>query len=241
MANMKLEDVVIHYEETGSGSFAFVHCHGLGGDGSNFVEEFDFWNKYFGRVITWDNRGLGKSSQALKYSMPLYAADLSDLLDELGVEKAVLHGVSWGGLVVQQFALDYQEKCAALILDSTSSEVNISASENWYQQSIDAPQGKGSRIVKPEHMDSFVTQARAVASTREHPFTPRLKEIKCPVLVVGGGQDIVAGAGGSVVLGRNLPNAYMEIIQDSGHGVYRQKPEEFRKLAIEFLSKRGII
>jgi len=33
----------------------------------------------------------------------------------------------------------------------------------------------------------------------------------------------------------------MEIIQDSGHGVYRQKPEEFRKLAIEFLSKRGII
>jgi pimeloyl-ACP methyl ester carboxylesterase len=97
----------------------------------------------------------------------------------LGVEKAILHGVSWGGLVVQQFALDYQEKCAALILDSTSSEVNLSASENWYQQSIDAPRGKGSRVVKPEHMDSFVTQSRAIASTREHPFTPRLHEIKC--------------------------------------------------------------
>ena len=108
MSNMKLKDVVLNYEEVGSGSFALVHCHGLGGDGSNFVEELDFWNTYFGRVITWDNRGLGKSSQAAKYSMPLYAADLSDLLDKLGVEKAVLHGVSWGGLVVQQFALDYQ-------------------------------------------------------------------------------------------------------------------------------------
>ena len=60
-------------------------------------------------------------------------------------------------------------------------------------------------------------------------------------LVVGGGQDTVAGAGGSVMLGRNLLNASMEIIQDSGHGVYRQKPEEFRKLVIDFSSKQGIV
>lgn len=236
-----VEDISIHYAETGTGPLAFVHCHGLGGNGDRFVDEFDFWEEHFSRVITWDNRGLGRSSPATKYSVPHYASDLLQLLDQLNVEKVVIHGVSWGGVVAQQFALDYQDRCAAVIIDSSSSEVNLSASENWYKQSSDAQNGKGERNVKPEHMASFVAQARATAGLREHPFTPRLKEITCPVLVVGGGQDTVAGAGGSVVLGRNLPNARTEIVQDAGHGVYRQKPDIFRKLVIDFCSEQGII
>ena len=241
MPLMDLGDVNIHYSEAGEGSFAFVHCHGLGGSGEGFIEEFDFWKEHFGRVVTWDNRGLGQSSQAPKYSLPLYANDLARLLDRLGVSKVVVHGVSWGGLVVQQFVLDYQQMCAAVVIDSSSSEVNTSASEGWYKQGEDARQGKGERNVKPEHMDSFVAQARATAGIREHPITPRLKEIKCPVLVVGGGQDSVAGAGGSVLLGRNLPNSRTEIIQDSGHGVFRHKKEEFRRLVLEFCKDNGIL
>ena len=241
MPLMDLEDVTINYSEAGEGSLAFVHCHGLGGSGEGFIEEFDFWKEHFGREITWDNRGLGGSSQSRKYSLPLYASDLAGLLGRLGVTKAVVHGVSWGGLVVQQFVLDYQEMCAAAIIDSSSSEVNASASEGWYKRGEDARQGKGDRDVKPEHIDSFVAQARATAGIREHPITPRLKEIKCPVLVVGGGQDSVAGAGGSIVLGRNLPNSRTEIIQDSGHGVFRHKKEEFRKLALEFCRDNGVL
>ena len=40
-----IEEVSIHYEETGSGPLAFVHCHGLGGNGDRFVDEFDFWEE----------------------------------------------------------------------------------------------------------------------------------------------------------------------------------------------------
>ena len=100
MPLMDLEDVTINYSEAGEGSLAFVHCHGLGGSGEGFIEEFDFWKEHFGRVITWDNRGLGESSQSRKYSLPLYASDLAGLLGRLGVTKAVVHGVSWGGLVI---------------------------------------------------------------------------------------------------------------------------------------------
>jgi pimeloyl-ACP methyl ester carboxylesterase len=264
MPDMELEEVTIHYEEAGSGPLAYVHCHGLGGSGQGFVEDFAFWQQHFPRVITWDNRGLGQSSQASKYNLPLYAADLAGLLDRLGVEKAVVHGVSWGGVVVQQFALDHLEKCAAIILDSTSSEVNVAGSENWYNRgevarlgaeaqinefrpafaghsaSARAQQDQGS-TVRPEHVESYVANARATAGLREHPYTPRLKHITCPALVVGGGQDGTAGAGGSVILARNLPNARLEIFQDAGHGVFRQKRDEFRELALEFCRGHGII
>ena len=64
MPDMKLEDATIHYEEVGSGPLAYVFCPGLGGDGHSFVEYFPFWQQHFPRVITWDNRGSGQSSQA---------------------------------------------------------------------------------------------------------------------------------------------------------------------------------
>lgn len=242
MPNMDLGDVSIHYDEKGRGPLAYVFCHGLGGTGDVFLEHMDFWADQVGRAVTWDNRGLGRSSQAAKYNMPLYAADLARLLDGIGVEQAIVHGVSWGGVVVQQFALDYLNKCAAIIVDSSSSEVNQAASDGWYKQGEDVrlkrPEG---RDVKPEHVDSFVASARAVAALREHPYTPRLKQITCPVLVVAGGQDTTAGVGGSVIMSRNLPKARLEILQDAGHGVYTHKPEEFRKLALEFCRAHAVI
>lgn len=261
MPLMDLDDVQIHYEERGAGSLAFVFCHGLGGSGEGFErDDMDWYAERF-RTISWDNRGLGRSGQAAKYSLPLYAGDLDRLLDRLGVERAVVLGVSWGGVVVQRFALDYPERCAAIVLDSTSSEVNVRASENWYlrgevaRQGAEALAGRDVRpafaghatvteatgaSVRPEHVDSYVAEARATAGLREHPLTPYLSRIACPTLVVGGGRDTVAGAGGSVILSRNIPGARLEILQDAGHGVYRQAPDQFRALLLEFLGEHGL-
>ncbi len=264
MPDVDLGDVTIHYEEAGAGPLAYVLCHGLGGDGQGFVEEFPFWVEHFGRVVSWDNRGLGRSSQARKYSLPLYAADLAALLETIGVEKAVVYGVSWGGVVVQQFALDHLEKCAAIVVDSSSSEANQAASEFWYSRGEIARLGSEAKVgdlkpafeghdpsrvggrlegggVRPEHLDSYVASARTAAGLREHPLTPRLKSITCPALIVAGGKDEVAGAGGSVIMSRNLPNARLQIFDDAGHGVYRYKSDEFRALVLEFCREHGII
>ena len=259
MPDVDLGDVTIHYEEAGSGP-AFIYCHGLGGNGAAFArEEFSFYSQYF-RAVSWDNRGLGQSGAAAKYNVPLYAYDLARLMDHLGIDKALIHGVSWGGVLVQQFALDYLERCTGIILDSTSSEVNVAASENWYQRGEVARRGamaeagafqpafaghqdNAARVrstpPRPEHVDSTVAQARAVAGLREHPYTPRLKHVTCPALVMGGGQDPTAGAGGSVILARNLPDARLHIFQDAGHGIYRLKRDEFRQLVLDFAREIG--
>jgi len=240
MPDANLGDVTIHYEEAGLDKpMAFVFCHGLGGSGAGFVQHFDFWSQHF-RVVTWDNRGLGQSSAAAKYNLPLYASDLARLMDRLGIAKAIVHGVSWGGVLVQQFALDYPDKCAAIILDSTSSEVNVASSDGWYARGEAVRSGANTNVT-PEHAESFIAEARAVAGLREHPLTPRLKEITCPALVVGGGQDGVAGAAGSVIIARNLPNARLEIFQDAGHGIVNQKRDEFRALMLEWAKGAGLL
>ncbi len=61
-------------------------------------------------MITWDNRGLGRSGKAAKYNLSLYAQDLDRLLDKLGAQKALVHVLSWDGVVTQQFGLDYPQR-----------------------------------------------------------------------------------------------------------------------------------
>ena len=261
MPDVDLAGVTIHYELAGDAPLSYVYCHGLGSGGAGFEQEDMGWYAQRFRTVSWDQRGLGRSGPAAKYSLPLYAADLARLLDHLEVERAVIFGVSWGGYLVQRFALDYPERCAALVIDSSSSEVNIASSQDWYQRGELARIGtqalagrtfeaafEGHRAldtadvpeVAPEHVDSFVAQARAIAGTREHPLTGELHRIDCPTLVVGGGNDVVAGAGGSVILGRTIPGARTEIVPDAGHGVYHDKPGVFRPRLLDFLAEHGL-
>lgn len=261
MPKADLPGASIHYETAGDGPLAYVFCHGLGSTGEVFERaDMDWYAERF-RTVSWDQRGLWRSGPAARYSLPLYAADLAGLMDHLGIDRAVVFGVSWGGYVVQRFALDYPDRCAAIVIDSSSSEVNVASSEDWYQRGELARLGpsilegrkfeaafEGHRSLDAdsvpdmpaENIDSYVAQARATAGTREHPLTGELHRIKCPALVVGGGKDVVAGAGGSVILGRKIPGARTEIVQESGHGVYSDKREVFRPLLLEFLAEHDL-
>ena len=240
MPEMDLGDVVIHYEEAGQGPVALVFCHGLDKSmADDFVREIDFWRAHFGRVMTWHHRGMGQSSQAAKYSLPLYASDMGKLTDGLGIERVVAVGALFGGIVVQQFALDYPQKCAALVLDSTSSELNVRISEQYYQRSLALRDSPDPSAGDPE---SYVAANRTVAGLREHPLTPRLKNITCPVLIVSGvGQIVNRRDVGAGIMSTHLPNNRLELFEDSGPGVIRQQPQKFRALVVEFCRERGII
>ncbi|MBK32617.1 MAG: hypothetical protein CL771_03125 [Chloroflexi bacterium] len=252
----------IHYEERGAGPLAYVYCHGLGGSGERFErDDMDWYARHF-RTISWDNRGLGRSGQANRYSLPDYASDLAKLLDELNVDQAIIFGVSWGGVVAQRFGLDYPDKCAALVLDSTSSEVNVAASENWYARGEIARVGMeaalGGKSIAPAfeghstasensqrpvpdvQVPSYVAQCRATAGMREHPLTGEIGRLAMPVLVIGAGKDTVAGAGGSVILSRNIRNSKLQIFQEAGHGAYASARADFRECLLDFLDENSI-
>ena len=73
------------------------------------------------RVVTFDNRGFGKSDKPPgPYSTKMLAGDTIALMDCLGIEKAHILGGSMGGMVAQEMAIDHPQRVNKLVLSSTS-------------------------------------------------------------------------------------------------------------------------
>lgn len=89
-----------------------------------------FKNNY--QVITYDIRGHGKtgSSELKSYSVELFAADLKDLIEELQIEKAIICGLSLGGMIAQTFAVYYGDRVEKLILADAAASTAL----NWWDK-----------------------------------------------------------------------------------------------------------
>lgn len=68
------------------------------------------------RVIAYDARGHGRSDPAEPYDYPVLASDLERVLDERGIDRAVLAGASMGAHTLLRFALDHPERARALVV-----------------------------------------------------------------------------------------------------------------------------
>jgi len=74
-------------------------------------------------LLMYDVRGHGRTTvppDPADYSVPSFAADLSALLRALGIERAHIGGVSMGGIVTAQFAVDFPEMCESVLLCDTT-------------------------------------------------------------------------------------------------------------------------
>ncbi len=133
MPKVKAGDLNLNYETYGAQGDWLVLCHGLGaGLRSMRAAAEKLSDKY--RVLIWDNRGIGESDTApagSDYTIETHARDLANLMDAAGIDRALVHGVSWGGVLGLRFAIDYPQKVRAFICDSSSAEVNERAAQNW--------------------------------------------------------------------------------------------------------------
>ncbi|KSU81801.1 Pimeloyl-ACP methyl ester carboxylesterase [Fictibacillus enclensis] len=103
------------YEESGSGQpVVFIHPPAL------TSRIFKYQHQFFScssRVITYDLRGHGNTPcPSDMVTIPMLAEDLLALMDQCGVEKAVICGYSAGGSIAQEFALRYPERVKGLVL-----------------------------------------------------------------------------------------------------------------------------
>ena len=119
MPYVPTRDIITYYEEAGSGD-PLVLIMGLGGDLQGWALTAPALAKQF-RVITYDNRGAGRTSAPDKpYTVAGMADDLAELLDALKITKAHILGYSMGGMIAQEFALKYPNRVDKLILLATS-------------------------------------------------------------------------------------------------------------------------
>jgi pimeloyl-ACP methyl ester carboxylesterase len=114
----RLEGININYKVEGQGD-PLVFIAGFSSQRNSFISQVGLFRKHF-KVITFDNRGVGKSSKpAGPYSTRMMADDIIKLLDYLKIDKAHIVGTSMGGMIAQELAINYPHRILKLVLAFT--------------------------------------------------------------------------------------------------------------------------
>src|SRR6476659_3223043 len=109
----------IYWEEHGSGE-PLLMIMGLGYALDMWHRTAPVMSQHF-RTILFDNRGVGRSDvPSGPYPIPVMAADAAAVLDAAGVSQAHVMGMSMGGMIAQEFALQYPDRVSKLVLGCTA-------------------------------------------------------------------------------------------------------------------------
>jgi pimeloyl-ACP methyl ester carboxylesterase len=118
MPKAKVNSINLYYEVHGQGE-PLVMIMGFASRGGSWIFQRRAFEKYF-QVITFDNRGVGTSDKPSgPYSIRMMADDTVGLMDFLGIQKAHILGVSMGGYIAQELAINYPERVKKLVLGCT--------------------------------------------------------------------------------------------------------------------------
>jgi pimeloyl-ACP methyl ester carboxylesterase len=256
-------DVRIAYEVRGEGA-PLVLVHGLAYDRLGWGRLPDLLAERF-RVVLVDNRGVGESdAPAGPYTVAQLAADVLAVLDDAGIERTNLFGVSLGGYVAQELVLAHPERVERLVLCSTApggaravpmpqSTVEVFARypamerEAGLRMFVENSLGERGVRELPElaeeifryrlgHAPTVEAWAAQAAAGATFDNDARVGGIDVPTLVLHGGADVVVDPRNAEVLGGLIPGARVEVVPDRGHLMIWEDSERVAELVTEFLS-----
>ena len=249
------EDESIYYEVVGTGD-PIVLTHGYGGNHAIWFQQVPALCQRY-QVITWDQRGFGRSTNHSRRASPTaYARDLRALLSHLDLENVVLVGQSMGGWTVTLHALDHPQAARGLVLADTPGGLMTAAIKSAF-----AAYGalRLDPSVMPLHRHPAISDQlgdddpvkaflyREISSVAEPPpqtipaqlmttsVLNRASEIDVPVLVIAGSHDPIFPPGALLTVAEALPSARYVKIPDTGHSPYFSRPAEWNRVLLEFL------
>jgi 3-oxoadipate enol-lactonase len=236
---------------------------GLGTDSRGwFLQRIAFARGY--RVVTFDNRGVGRSDKPMgPYDLERMALDAIEVLDAEGVESAHVMGASMGGIIAQLIAVRYPERVRSLVLACTAcrhqgwrrwlleqwaEEARDRGMRVWAQHNlrwIVGPRSlrrfwpafnalSGVFISAPAH--AFVAQVRAILDMDDS-LRDRVPPDAPPTLVICGSQDILTPQSDSEELAELIPGAELVIVRGASHGFNVEAAPSFNRAVAEFLER----
>jgi 3-oxoadipate enol-lactonase len=247
----------IHYEDTGGSGPPVVLVHGFLMNESMFEPQARALSPEF-RLITWDTRGFGQTTYDQKrFSYWDSADDCMALLDHLGIERAVVGGMSQGGFLALRAALRYPERVKALVLLSTGAAVDPPETIAGYRQLLAAWIGSGPIDPLASHLASLILGGRehwepwisgwkalprdyleipTLALLERDDITGRLGEIDCPAIVVHGTADQAIPIAVAEALARGLKRCAKFVrVEGAAHAANLTHPDQVNPALLEFL------
>src|SRR5512136_1692386 len=119
MTTAKVSDINLCYKVSGHGQ-PLILITGFASAQNTWIMQVRAFSRQY-RVVTFDNRGFGRSDKPPgPYTTKMLAGDTIALMDHLGIKKAHIVGGSMGGMAAQEIAIEHPERLDKLILSSTS-------------------------------------------------------------------------------------------------------------------------
>jgi 3-oxoadipate enol-lactonase len=252
----------ICYDDLGAGHLPIVFVHGFPFSKSMWQPQLNFFKRTH-RVIAYDIRGFGKSIAGTEeVSINLFADDLIKLLDALQINKAIVCGLSMGGYVILNAISRYPERFEAVILSDTQCiadspeakekryktihQIETSGLEDFAKGFVKLIFCKDSLVDKNELIEKIkkvilstdtgvITRTiRALALRTEMCIS--LKEIKVPVLILCGKEDVVTPPEQAQFLQCNITGSRLYSIEKAGHMSNLEQSDEYNQHVSNFIS-----
>ena len=211
------------------------------------------------RVIVPDVRGHGRSDKPReRYSIAGFSADLLALLEHLNTGPVHLVGLSMGGMIGFQFAVDHPAWLRSLCIVNSAPEVKLRSRDDYWQWfkrwslmralslgTIGKALG-GKLFPKPEQVELRQKMAERWAKNDKHAYLAsfdaivgwgvqeRLSRVTCPTLIVSADRDYTPVTLKETYV-KLLPDARLVVIEDSRHATPLDQPEVFNATLLDFL------
>jgi 3-oxoadipate enol-lactonase len=262
MPKVKVNGINVNYIEAGSGD-PLLLIMGFGGDHLAWGFQTPvFAQKY--RVIAFDNRGVGQSDAPdVPYTTRMMADDAVGLLDHLKIERAHVLGVSMGGMIAQEVALNHPQRVRSLQLHCTMARPDRymhTLIEGWRTVRRKSTVEEWLRVLamwlfspktfseRPEFVETIIQTGianpypftltgflRQGDAVRSHDTLARLAKLVPPALVSVADDDILVPPRFSRALAAAIPGATLKTIDGAGHCYFWERPDVFNAMCLEFL------
>ena len=262
MATAEVNGQRLYYEVHGEGE-PLLCVHGLACDTMAWIPQIEAFSSAY-RTVIFDNRDVGQSSEAEgeEYEIADMARDALALADHLEIDTFHLVGISMGGAIAQEIAVQAPERVRTLTLAVTfpaGSTYACRLAKVWarrletisYEQHVDELMllNHSEPFFENQEMVDFVRTAmlnnphaqspaafgRQIAACGRHDTRERLGTLTMPVHVIGGEYDILVPVWKSRELAELIPGAKLTVLPASPHGLSLERAEEFNAAVLGFI------
>ena len=219
-------------------------------------------------TIVWDNRGTGRSDDPEgPYTISDMAGDLEAVLADHGVRQAHVVGASMGGMIAQQYAIEYNRaKSLTLMCTTPGGEEAVDVPEETAERMFATPEGADEREILRHRMAPAMTKTfreenpdvvegmidwrlagdadeagrvAQAAAVEAFDVSDRLHEITVPTLVTHGTDDRVVPVENGRLLAEGLPKAELELYEGGPHLFFIEQSRPVNDDLVAFLEAHG--
>ncbi|MGZ8263301.1 MAG: 3-oxoadipate enol-lactonase [Burkholderiales bacterium] len=255
---IKMNGIETNYVIEGEGPWLTM-SHSLASNLTMWDDQAKLLSSRF-KVLRYDTRGHGGSSAPEgPYTMDELADDAKALFDALGIKETHWVGLSMGGMIGETFALKYPGVFKSMVLADTTARRPPNADQMWGER-VKIAQEQGMQPLVESTLGRWFTQPfresrmdvmeRIGGHIRSTPVAgfvgccqaisridvlDRLREIKCPALVIVGDQDHGTPPEMARAIQQNLPGSKLVVIPSAAHLSNVEQPKAFDDAIVSFL------